>query len=236
MLLRHYKGESQMKSLQEIAINIYEKSNTIQHIEVRKKYIYSKRSLDVLGSLFGLIVLFPLFLIIAICIKIEDPKGSVLFKQKRVGYQGRPFYMYKFRSMVTNAEGMLDSLMHRNETTGPMFKMKDDPRVTNIGRFIRKTSIDELPQLWNVLKGDMSLVGPRPPLPHEVDYYTDYDKQRLMVRPGCTGYWQVSGRSELGFKEMVELDLKYIAERRLWLDIILIFKTVAVIFNKKGAY
>lgn len=199
-------------------------------------YLVAKRLLDIFGSLFGLIIFSPLFLIVAILIKIEDPKGSVLFKQKRVGKNGREFYMYKFRSMVTNAEELLDSLMHRNETTGPMFKIKDDPRVTRIGRFIRRTSIDELPQLWNVLKGEMSLVGPRPPLPREVRQYTDYHKQRLLVVPGCTGLWQVSGRSNVGFGKMVELDLKYISERNLWVDIRLIYKTIFVLFGSKNAF
>ncbi|MDQ0339452.1 exopolysaccharide biosynthesis polyprenyl glycosylphosphotransferase [Caldalkalibacillus uzonensis] len=201
-----------------------------------KLYLISKRILDVCGSLIGLILLVPLFVTVSTLIKVEDPKGSVFFKQKRVGKNGKEFYMYKFRSMVTNAEELLDSLMHRNETTGPMFKIKDDPRITKVGKFIRKTSIDELPQLWNVLKGDMSLVGPRPPLPREVKEYTDNDKQRLLVTPGCTGLWQISGRSEIGFKEMVELDLKYISNRSLYMDIKIIIKTIVIILTGKGAY
>ncbi|MGG4021694.1 sugar transferase, partial [Geobacillus stearothermophilus] len=144
--------------------------------------------------------------------------------------------MYKFRSMVTNAEELLESLLHLNEVTGAMFKMKEDPRVTKIGKFIRKTSIDELPQLWNVLKGEMSLVGPRPPLPREVAQYTEYDKQRLLVTPGCTGLWQVSGRNDLGFDEMVELDLKYIRERSLLYDIRIILKTIKIMIKPNSAY
>lgn len=138
--------------------------------------------------------------------------------------------------MVSNAEEKLQELLQYNEVSGAMFKMKDDPRITKIGKFIRKTSIDELPQLFNVLKGDMSLVGPRPPLPREVEEYSDYDKQRLLVTPGCTGLWQVSGRSNIGFKEMVDLDLMYIRKRSLLFDIKIILKTVLVLFGSKDAF
>lgn len=199
-------------------------------------YRYTKRSTDIVGSLAGIIVLSFLFLVISVWIKIEDPRGPVFFSQKRIGKNGKEFNMYKFRSMVTDAEERLKELLALNETTGAMFKMKNDPRVTRVGRFIRKTSIDELPQLFNVLKGDMSLVGPRPPLPREVDEYTSYDKQRLFVVPGCTGLWQVSGRSNIGFKEMVELDLQYIQNRTLLFDIKIIFKTVLVLFGSKDAF
>nr|WP_235434215.1 sugar transferase [Geobacillus stearothermophilus] len=202
----------------------------------KKGYLIAKRIMDICGALIGLICLSWLFLIVAILIKLEDPKGPVFFKQVRVGKDGKEFYMYKFRSMVTNAEELLESLLHLNETTGAMFKMKNDPRVTKIGRFIRKTSIDELPQLWNVLKGDMSLVGPRPPLPREVAQYTEYDKQRLLVTPGCTGLWQVSGRNDLGFNEMVELDLKYIRERSILYDLKIILKTIKIMIKPNSAY
>jgi exopolysaccharide biosynthesis polyprenyl glycosylphosphotransferase len=202
----------------------------------KKGYLIAKRIMDIFGALVGLICLSWLFLIVALLIKLEDPKGPVFFKQVRVGKDGKEFYMYKFRSMVTNAEELLESLLHLNETTGAMFKMKNDPRVTKVGKFIRKTSIDELPQLWNVLKGDMSLVGPRPPLPREVAQYTEYDKQRLLVTPGCTGLWQVSGRNDLGFAEMVELDLKYIRERSLLYDIKIIFKTIKIMIKPNSAY
>lgn len=201
-----------------------------------KGYLYTKRAIDVVGSLVGLILLSPLFLVVAMMIKLEDPKGTVFFKQKRVGKDGKVFKIYKFRSMICNAEQLLDKLLDKNDTTGPMFKMKDDPRITRIGRFIRKTSIDELPQLVNVLRGEMTLVGPRPPLPREVAEYTQYDMQRLTVTPGCTGLWQVSGRSEVGFEEMVELDLKYIKERNLLLDLKIVFKTIGVLFGSSGAY
>lgn len=204
--------------------------------EVKVHYLFMKRTLDIIGAAAGLVILLPLFVVVGILIKLEDRQGPVFFKQIRVGRNGKPFGMYKFRSMVTNAEAMLDQLLEQNETTGAMFKMKNDPRVTRIGRFIRKTSIDELPQLWNVLKGDMSLVGPRPPLPREVDEYTEYDKLRLLATPGCTGLWQVSGRSNIGFREMVELDLKYIKERSIALDLKLIFKTIAAMVGSKDAY
>lgn len=172
----------------------------------------------------------------ALLIKLEDPRGPILFKQVRIGKSEKEFGMYKFRSMVTDAEDRLKDLLQHNEVSGAMFKMKDDPRVTKIGKFIRKTSIDELPQLLNVLKGDMSLVGPRPPLPREVKEYTSYDKQRLLVTPGCTGLWQVTDRNSVGFKEMVELDLTYIKNRSLGLDIKLILKTVLVLFGSKNAF
>ncbi|UOO43739.1 sugar transferase [Priestia megaterium] len=205
-------------------------------VNEKKIYLFSKRFLDIVLSLIGLIFLLPVFIIVAICIKIEDKNGPVLFSQTRVGKNQSEFTMYKFRSMVSNAEELLENLLEQNETTGAMFKMKNDPRVTKIGRFIRKTSIDELPQLINVLKGDMSLVGPRPPLKREVEVYTQYQKQRLLIQPGCTGLWQVSGRSNIGFEDMVELDLKYIVERSIFKDILIIIKTVLLVFNKNGAY
>lgn len=206
------------------------------NINDKSSYQVSKRAIDIVGASIGLIVLSLPLIVISIIIKVQDPKGSIIFKQQRVGKNGQKFSMYKFRSMVSNAEELLDSLLEQNETTGAMFKMKDDPRITRIGKFIRRTSIDELPQLWNVLKGDMSLVGPRPPLPREVDEYTDYDKQRLLVTPGCTGLWQVSGRSNIGFKEMVELDLKYITERSIINDIKIMLRTVLVLFGSKDAF
>ncbi|PAC34392.1 sugar transferase [Caldifermentibacillus hisashii] len=205
-------------------------------INNRKGYLIPKRIIDICGAIIGLVCLSWLFLIVAILIKLEDPKGPVIFKQIRIGKDGKEFYMYKFRSMVTDAEELLDSLLHFNEISGAMFKMKEDPRVTKIGKFIRKTSIDELPQLWNVLKGEMSLVGPRPPLPREVEQYSEYDKQRLLVTPGCTGLWQVSGRNQLNFKQMVVLDIYYIEHRSLQLDLKIILKTLLVIINSKGAY
>lgn len=205
-------------------------------VNTARSYLVMKRAIDIIGSFCGLIVLSILFVIIALLIKLEDPKGKVFFKQLRVGKDGKEFYMYKFRSMASDAEERLKELLALNEVSGAMFKMKDDPRVTKIGKFIRKTSVDELPQLFNVLRGDMSLVGPRPPLPREVAEYSAYDKQRLLVTPGCTGLWQVSGRSNVGFEEMVELDLRYIRERSLSFDFKIILRTVLVLFGSKNAY
>jgi exopolysaccharide biosynthesis polyprenyl glycosylphosphotransferase len=214
----------------------YVQSNRTVELEVRNTYLISKRMIDIIGALCGILVLSILFLIVAILIKIEDPKGPIFFTQKRVGLNQKEFKMYKFRSMVSNAEEKLAELLKYNEINGAMFKMKDDPRITKVGKFIRKTSIDELPQLLNVLKGDMSLVGPRPPLPREVAEYSTYDKQRLLVTPGCTGLWQVSGRNSVGFNEMVELDLQYIRKRSFLFDIIIILKTVLVLIGSKNAY
>ena len=198
-------------------------------------YMFCKRAMDIIGSLAGLILLSPLLLIIAIAIKIEDPKGSIFFAQQRCGKDNKLFPMYKFRSMVSNAEELLEELMEHNEMDGPVFKIKDDPRITKVGKFIRKTSVDELPQLFNILKGDMSIVGPRPAIPHEVAEYNDYQRQRLLVKPGLTCIWQVSGRNSIGFDEWVDMDLEYIENRSLWMDIKLIFKTVGVLFGDENA-
>jgi exopolysaccharide biosynthesis polyprenyl glycosylphosphotransferase len=191
--------------------------------------------MDIVLSIIGLILCIPLFAVVAIAIKLDSP-GPIIFKQQRIGKDGEKFVMYKFRTMVANAEEILDKLLDENEATGPVFKIREDPRVTKIGKWLRKTSIDELPQLWNVLKGDMSLVGPRPPLPREVAEYNEYQKQRLLVKPGITCYWQVNGRSNLSFDEWVELDIKYIREQSLWTDIKLLFKTVGAVLKKDGAY
>ncbi|WP_270340471.1 sugar transferase [Bacillus mobilis] len=205
-------------------------------VNENRLYLFMKRLMDIFGAICGLIFLSPIFIIVAIIIKLEDKKGSVFFKQIRVGKDGKEFGMYKFRSMVTDAEERLTDLLQHNEVSGAMFKMKDDPRITKIGRFIRKTSIDELPQLLNVLKGEMSLVGPRPPLPREVKEYTAYDKQRLLVTPGCTGLWQVSGRSSINFDGMVELDLIYIKKRSILFDMKIICKTVLLLLGSQDAY
>jgi len=202
----------------------------------RKMYLVTKRLLDLFGSVIGILILSPVFILIAIFIKFEDPKGPILFKQERVGKDGKKFYMYKFRSMVTDAEDRLKDILEYNEISGAMFKMKDDPRITKIGKFIRKTSIDELPQLFNVLKGDMSLVGPRPPLEREVVQYSTYHYQRLLVTPGCTGLWQVSGRNLLSFDEMILLDLEYIKNRSISKDVLILLRTVKVILKPEGAY
>lgn len=215
---------------------LYSKNPKKVILRDKSSYLFTKRMMDIIGSLIGILLLSLLFVLIAILIKIEDPNGKVLFSQERVGKDGKSFKMYKFRSMVSNAEEKLQELLMYNEVSGAMFKMKDDPRVTKVGKFIRKTSIDELPQLFNVLKGEMSLVGPRPPLSREVVEYTEYDRQRLLVTPGCTGLWQVSGRSNIGFKEMVELDLEYIRKRNVLFDIKIILKTITIVLFSKGAY
>jgi len=202
------------------------------------RYIYKffKRIFDFVASFLGLVILSPLFLVVAIAIKIEDPRGPIFYSQMRLGKRQEPFKMYKFRSMVVGADDRLKELLADNEVDGAMFKMKDDPRVTGIGQFIRKYSIDELPQLLNVLLGEMSLVGPRPPLPREVKDYTSYDKQRLSVKPGCTGLWQITGRNDVGFHDMVELDLKYINSRGAMFDLYVLFRTILVFIRPNGAY
>lgn len=197
-------------------------------------YYYTKWLIDLLGSLLGLIILSPIMLITIIAIKL-DSKGPAFFTQERVGQNGKIFRMFKFRSMCVDAEAKLKDIKHKNEMTGPMFKMKEDPRITKIGKIIRKTSIDELPQLLNVLRGEMSLVGPRPNLPSEVAKFKEHHKRKLMAKPGLTCYWQVSGRSNIDFEQWMELDIKYIEERSIWIDIKLIFKTVKVLIGDEGA-
>lgn len=198
-------------------------------------YLVLKRLMDIVGASLGLLLASPIMLIVAILIKLEDPKGPVFFSQVRNGAYPKTFKMYKFRSMYVDAEERLQELMHLNEQSGPAFKIKDDPRITKVGKFIRKTSLDELPQLFNVLKGDMSLVGPRPAIPREVEQYTAYQKQRLFVKPGLTCIWQVSGRNNIGFDEWVELDIEYIKTRNLWLDIKLILLTIPAMLGDENA-
>ena len=197
-------------------------------------YIFLKRLIDLFGSVIGLIVLSPIILVVSLLIKFES-KGPIIFSQDRIGKDGKVFKMYKFRSMVVNAEELKEKLKDQNEMSGPMFKMKEDPRVTKIGKFIRKTSIDELPQLINIVKGDMSLVGPRPSLPKEVEQFEDWMMERLEVKPGLTCYWQVSGRNNIDFEDWMKLDIKYVRERNLIIDIKLIFKTVFVLFGDENA-
>ena len=209
------------------------------NLEVEKKesrliYNLSKRIIDIIGSLIGLILLSPILIIVGILIKFES-KGPIVFTQKRVGKDGKEFDMYKLRSMVVDAEEIKEKLKEQNEMSGPMFKMKDDPRITKVGKFIRKTSIDELPQLVNVLKGDMSLVGPRPSLPNEVKEFETWMLKRLNVKPGLTCYWQVMGRNNIDFEDWMKLDVKYVNERSFCLDIKLIFKTFFVLFGDKNA-
>lgn len=209
-----------------------------EKIFYNKKYntVYSltKRFIDVVASLIGIILLSPIFFVVSVLIKI-DSKGSIVFSQNRVGKDGKEFKMYKFRSMVVNAEELKKKLLEQNEMSGPMFKMKDDPRITKIGKFIRKTSIDELPQLINVLRGEMSLVGPRPSLSKEVEKFEPWMRKRLEVKPGLTCYWQVSGRNNIDFIDWMKLDIKYVEERNILVDIKLIFKTFFVLFGDKNA-
>ncbi|AKP65321.1 sugar transferase [Levilactobacillus koreensis] len=205
---------------------------------VQKKRVYHicKRVFDLIMSVIALVVLWPVFLVIAIAIKVDDPHGGVFYSQTRIGKDGRQFKMFKFRSMVTDADKKLKTLLKYNEIDGPMFKMKEDPRITRVGKFIRKHSLDELPQLVNVLLGDMSLVGPRPPLPREVKEYGLTDVQRLAVVPGCTGLWQISGRNNVSFDTMVALDLKYIREANIWVDFVILLKTFRIIISPNDAY
>ena len=206
-----------------------------EQIESRNVYYFTKRVLDVVLSMLGLIILSPVMIVIAYKIKSEDG-GPILYKQVRIGKNGCKFKMYKFRSMVINADRLLAKLKNQNEVDGAMFKMKHDPRITRIGHFIRKHSLDELPQLVNVLRGDMSLVGPRPPLPSEVEQYTDYDKQRLYVTPGCTGLWQATMRNGVGFGKMVELDLYYIQHASLSYDFKIVWKTIVIMIKPNISY
>jgi exopolysaccharide biosynthesis polyprenyl glycosylphosphotransferase len=194
-----------------------------------------KRLIDVAGSIIGLVILGPLVMLpAAIIIKLTSP-GPILFGQKRSGLHGRLFTMYKFRSMVNNAEMMKAELAAYNEMSGPVFKMKDDPRVTPFGRFLRKTSIDEFPQLWNVLLGDMSLVGPRPPIPSEVQLYDPWHRRRLSMKPGLTCLWQIGGRNKIGFDQWMKLDLQYIDNWSLWLDFKILLRTIPVVLSGLGA-
>ena len=214
--------------------NRYEGHSLIAALR-RRGYNLTKRAFDVVSSLCAMVVLSPVFLATAVAIKCEDPKGPVIFSQDRVGKDGKIFRMYKFRSMYVDAEDRLKELQALNEADGPVFKMKDDPRVTRVGHFIRKYSIDELMQLVNVFKGDMSVVGPRPALPNEVAQYDDLAKQRLTVKPGLSCYWQISGRSNLGFDEWMQLDVKYINEMSVWTDIKIIALTVPAVLKGEGA-
>lgn len=199
------------------------------------RFLVAKRLMDILGALAGLLISVPVIALVAIPLLIESP-GPLFFKQQRVGKNGRLFNIYKLRSMYVDAEERKAELMKQNKMDGLMFKMDDDPRITKVGKFIRKTSIDELPQFWNVLKGDMSLVGTRPPTIDEFNQYESHHKRRLSMKPGITGMWQVSGRSDItDFEEIVNLDCEYIDNCSIWLDIKILFKTVAVVFMHKGA-
>ncbi|CAD5897502.1 Sugar transferase [Carnobacterium maltaromaticum] len=205
----------------------------------KKNWKYSNRIIrysDLFFALIAIVISSPILLIIAVWIKLEDPKGSIFFKQKRIGKYGKPFLIYKFRSMYHGSEDLLEELKNNNEMNGHMFKIKNDPRITKVGGIIRRLSLDELPQLVNVLKGDMCLVGPRPGLESEYDKYSTYDLQRIQVKPGCTGLWQVSGRNQLTFEEMVELDLYYIKHQSLRLNLKIILRTFKEFTYKGSGY
>nr|MCR5634282.1 exopolysaccharide biosynthesis polyprenyl glycosylphosphotransferase [Lachnospiraceae bacterium] len=208
-------------------------SFSLQNMDYRRLMI--KRAFDIIGSIVGIIITIIIYPFVALAIKAES-KGPVIFKQERIGKNGRRFMMYKFRSMYQDAEKRLEDLKDKNEVQGLMFKMEDDPRITKVGRFIRKTSIDELPQFFNILKGDMSLVGTRPPTVAEFEQYNAHYRRRLCITPGLTGMWQVSGRSDIkDFDEVVKLDLKYIDEWSLRLDVKLLLQTVGAVLSHKGS-
>ena len=201
----------------------------------KKNYWLKKRAFDLTVSIFATLILSPFLILVYILIFLDDPHGSPIFRQKRVGRHGKLFTMYKFRTMVCNAEQLRKELESQNEMDGPVFKIKDDPRITRVGRFLRQTSIDELLQLINVIRGDMSLVGPRPPLPEEVAQYDDYQKLRLVVTPGLTCYWQTANdRNDIPFDKWVEMDIDYIEHRTMLTDLKLLFKTALVVITREG--
>jgi lipopolysaccharide/colanic/teichoic acid biosynthesis glycosyltransferase len=201
----------------------------------KKVYWFFRRLQDIVLTVLALSLIWPIMAIIALVIYIDDPKGSPVFTQIRVGRNGKEFKFYKFRTMVIGAEDMLDDLMNQNEVEGPAFKIKEDTRMTKVGSFLRKTGLDELMQLFNILKGDMSLIGPRPPLPREVAQYNEYQMQRLYITPGITCYWQIQpNRNDITFDEWVDLDIKYIKERSFITDWKIIFATIISVFRMDG--
>ena len=200
-----------------------------------RRYWVLRRAQDIVFSLLALILLAPLALLISLAIVLDSPGDGAIFRQRRVGRDGKLFWLYKFRTMCPDAEEQLNELLSQNQMDGPVFKIKGDPRITRVGRFLRTTSLDELPQLLNVLQGDMSIVGPRPALPREVELYSDYQRQRLYVTPGLSCYWQIAPhRNEMSFDEWVALDMKYIQERSFWVDWKIIFLTVRAMLMKYG--
>lgn len=213
------------------------KEDDIKAVYDGKSMLYKlvKRVADVVLSLLALVVLSPLLLVTALCIRLEDG-GPALFTQMRMGKDMRPFRIYKFRSMRVNAEAELPALLERNEQIGHAFKIEADPRITKVGGVIRRLSIDELPQLINIIKGDMSIVGPRPILTWQMEACSDYEKQRLTVRPGLTCYWQIGGRASIGWDQWVEMDLDYIRDMSAWTDLKIIVRTLPAMFDREGAY
>lgn len=226
------------ESIDSVTIDSSEVQPLKEHLAHKKGYLVVKRLIDIVGSIVGVVITIPFIFVIGIAIKLESKslRAKVFFVQERVGKDGKTFKMIKFRSMQEDAEEQLKNLLHKNEIKGAMFKMKNDPRVTRVGKFIRKTSIDELPQFFNVLIGDMSLVGPRPPLMREVVQYSEKDKARLLVKPGITGLWQTTVRNDSDFDVMVRLDVQYISEISFKMDMKILFKTISVVFHPNGAY
>lgn len=211
------------------------KLNRKEQLRRKKMYWFLRRGQDILFSALALLLLWPVMLVLAVVIYIDDPHGSPVFSQIRCGRDGKQFKMYKFRSMYVDAEERLKDILKDNEMDGPAFKIKDDPRITRVGHFIRKVSLDELPQLWNVFKGDMSIVGPRPALPREVELYTEDQKQRMFVTPGLTCYWQIQPkRNDISFDEWMQMDLQYIQDRSFLVDWKIIFKTIGAVIRKEG--
>ncbi|RKZ07741.1 sugar transferase [bacterium] len=200
-----------------------------------RSYLVAKRITDIIVALFLLILFLPIIPVVVLLIKLDSP-GPILFKQKRVGKNGKIFDFYKFRSMVQGAEKIIGNLRPLSSVDGPIFKLKEDPRVTSVGRFLRRSSLDELPQLINVLKGDMSIVGPRPNLPSEVAHYLPWQRKRLDVTPGITCLWQIAGRSHIGFHEWMRLDIEYIKKRSYITDLMIMIKTIPAVIARKGAY
>lgn len=234
-------GDKEMEyteSVDAITIDSPEVQPLKEHLARKKGYLVMKRLIDIVGSIVGVVLTIPFIFVVGIAIKLESKslRARVFFVQERVGKDGKTFKMIKFRSMQEDAEEQLKNLLHKNEIKGAMFKMKNDPRVTKVGKFIRKTSIDELPQFFNVLIGDMSLVGPRPPLMREVVQYSEKDKARLLVKPGITGLWQATVRNDSDFDVMVRLDVQYIREISFKMDMKILFKTISVVFHPNGAY
>ena len=221
-----------MNAVETEQLNILEREQVLH----RGRYYWPvRRFQDIVLSLGALLVLWPVLLVVALVIVLDDPSAGPIFTQERVGRDGRRFRFYKFRSMRANAEAELEELLALNEMDGPCFKIKDDPRITRVGKFIRRTSIDELPQLLNVLRGEMSIVGPRPPIPREVEEYDDYAMQRLLITPGLTCYWQIQPhRNDLSFDEWLELDLQYINDRSFLTDWKIIFKTFGAVLGMNG--
>lgn len=214
---------------------VYEMLNREEVLSHKRLYWFGRRTQDILFSAMALVGLLPLLAIVSLLIYLDDPHGSPIFIQERCGRDGKVFRMYKFRSMVMNAESLLDGLLDANEKDGPAFKIKDDPRLTRVGKIIRKTSIDELPQLVNVLKGDMSIVGPRPAIVREVEQYTEFEKQRLFVTPGLTCYWQIQPhRDKIKFDDWVRLDIQYIKDRSFLVDWKIIFQTFGAVIRGSG--